>query len=188
MTIMAALGFGEKRLLSRFIQCGILCITFWHAPKGFPADISVGAGGGAGEGDDVQRFGVYAVGFTAGWPHATRHRIQADYRFLRQPGEDGNRSHFVTAAYVLQSTNGRARPFFEAGAGLVHRRTSGQVSSSPGSPVRFHETDNSLALLAGTGATVELSSRFFLRPEVKIYGYVGPSVAVISGLSFGWLF
>jgi hypothetical protein len=111
-------------------------------------------GGGVSFGED-QNAAAAAAGFSV----AVGGRISFDYLYTGR--------HFLTASYVLQSRVGRARPFFEVGAGVMN---------------------DSLAVLFGAGATVSLRERWFIRPHVRLYGHVGPTLTVLPSLAAGYRF
>ncbi len=152
------------------------------------ADVSVVGGGGVAGGEDQDTQGVLAVGASVGLPHATRHRFQFDYLFNHVQNGFEDR-HFVTLSYVVQGTAGRTRPFFQIGAGVVFRTVgSFLVGSPPSQRLIDPPNENSFAVLFGGGTTIDMSQRFFIRPEVRLYGHVGPTLSVLPAIGVGWRF
>ncbi len=134
------------------------------------ADLSVTAGGGISGGDDQARASGPAVGASFDW-----WRLRADYLFNGvYPG--GERRHFATLSWVWQARAGRARPFFQAGGGVVHR-----------SPQRY-PPGASRAVLLGGGVTVALGRSMYIRPQVRLYGHAGPTLTLLPGVAIGWRF
>jgi hypothetical protein len=136
----------------------LLLLTLLAAAVAQPADIGIVAGGGLSMGDDQNRAGHYAAGVAAGLS-----RFQLDY--LRAG------PHFVTGSYRFGPATGRARPFLQLGAGGA-----------------FGRGDSSLAVVIGAGATIDLRRSLFIRPEVRLYGHVGPTLTVVPLVAFGWRF
>src|SRR5688572_4391450 len=97
------------------------------------ADISAVGGGGVVGGEDQKTTGL-GFGASIGFPYSARHRLQIDYFFTNIKGElrapeiglnipDANtRNQLFTASYIRQARTGGSRPFFQVGAGIVHRR------------------------------------------------------------------
>ncbi len=145
------------------------------------AGLSVTAGGGVSGGDDQIRTAGPAVGASFEW-----WRLQADYLFNSvYPG--GERRNFATLSWVWRARAGRARPFFQAGGGVVHRsfRTA---SWYPSGAVWRDETDTGLAVLFGGGVTVAVGKSMYIRPQVRLYGHVGPTLTLLPGVAVGWGF
>jgi hypothetical protein len=120
------------------------------------ADIGVVGGGGLSIGDDQDLAGHYALGVSA-----RIDRFQFDYL---KAGP-----HFVTGSYVFSGGTPRARPFFQLGAG---------VAAGHG--------DSSFAAVFAAGATIDLRRNLFLRPQVRLYGHVGPTVTIVPLVAVGW--
>lgn len=152
------------------------------------ADVSVVGGGGFAGGEEQDRHGVSAVGATIGFPYTGRHRIQFDYLFNKAYVGDSARRHFMTGSYVIQGAAGRTRPFFQIGAGIVHRTFRGYRVVGTTKTLWLDEKDTSLAVLFGGGATIDVGKSFFIRPQVRLYGHVGPTLTVLPSVGFGWRF
>ncbi|MGE5568067.1 MAG: hypothetical protein ACM3S5_03425 [Rhodospirillales bacterium] len=142
------------------------------------ADLSIVGGGGFSAGDDQDTHGVSAVGLSFGFPYSGSHRIQLDYLFNNVHGAIEDR-HFATASYVLQGARGRTRPFFQIGAGVVRR-------TFRAGPLRANDT--SFAAVFGGGATISVWESVFIRPQIRIYGHVGPTLTVLPAVSVGYRF
>jgi hypothetical protein len=102
-----------------------------------------------------------------------------------------NRNQFFTGSYLLQSQARRRRPFFQAGAGAINRRFHTAATFQDGTMVRYRhtvETDTSLALLLGAGATIDVGESRFVRPQLRVYMYVGPTFALVPPVGFGYRF
>jgi hypothetical protein len=166
-------------------------------------DFSVTAGGGVARGEDQKTAGALGVGVSAGFPYGTRHRFQLDYQFTNIGGEliapeiglnvpdADTRNHLFTGSYVVQTRSGRTRPFFQAGAGIVHRRFHTAATFLEGAAVRYThvvETDTSLSFLVGAGITIDLGQSWFVRPQVRGYMYVGPTWLLLPSIAFGYRF
>lgn len=78
--------------------------------------------------------------------------------------------HVITGSYVISGQTGRARPFFQIGGGWAQNG------------------DSSLAIVFGAGATIDVRRSFFVRPQVRLYGHVGPTLTVVPMVGFGWRF
>jgi hypothetical protein len=167
------------------------------------ADISAIGGGGVATGEDQRTAGALSAGASFGFPYSARHRLQFDYLLthindeLRAPeiGLDvpdaDTRNQFLTASWVLQSRGGRARPFFQAGGGIVHRRYHTASTYFEGSTVvaiPMVETDTSLAIFSGAGATIDLGESLFIRPMVRLYMHVGPTFTFMPAVALGYRF
>jgi hypothetical protein len=65
--------------------------------------------------------GVPSGGGTVGWAFAPAHKLQFDYSFgqIDRNLIQYNR-HFFTGSYVLQTRQGRTRPFLQLGAGVQY--------------------------------------------------------------------
>ena len=98
------------------------------------------------------------------------------------------KSHFVTGSYVIQGSVGRSRPFFQAGAGIVHSSYRGYIQGSLNEKTPFEERETGIVVLFGAGATIDLGRSLFIRPQVRLYGHVGPTLTVLPGVAFGWRF
>jgi hypothetical protein len=142
------------------------------------ADLSIVGGGGLTAGDDQNTDAAAAVGVSFGFPYAGRHRIQFDYLFTDINDNIENR-HFVTGSYVMQANRGRTRPFFQIGAGVVRRTYS--------SPFGFANETNFAGVFGG-GATIYLQESLFLRPQVRVYAHVGPTLTVLPSIGLGYRF
>jgi hypothetical protein len=68
---------------------------------------------------------------------------------------------------------------------VVHQRFVTQRFISPGNVIAATEADTSLAVLFGAGAAVELGALFFVRPEIRLYGNVIPTLAILPCLGLG---
>jgi hypothetical protein len=79
--------------------------------------------------------------------------------------------HFVTGSYVFAGQTGRTRPFFQVGAGYAAARS-----------------DGSIAIVFAAGATFDIRRNLFVRPEVRLYGHVGPTITIVPLVAFGWRF
>lgn len=124
-------------------------------------------GGGISDGDDQVRTAVLATRVSFDWRF-----LQADYMYHTaryRTAAEGR--HFATMSWVRRARAGRARPFFQAGAGVVHR-----------------SFDTSLAVLFAGGVTVDLGRSLFIRPEVRLYGHASPTLTLLPGVAVGWRF
>jgi hypothetical protein len=149
---------------------------------------------GAGENVEVSATGALGVSggedqsrkFTAGggasvkWPATGKHGLQFDYFFASAPSGEFNRN-FFTGSYVMQQRSGRARAFFQVGLGVM-RATPRDRLTMPRS------VDSDFAAILGVGFTIDLRGSLFIRPGLRVYGYAGPSVAVLPSVSLGWRF
>lgn len=151
--------------MTRFLG-GLIAILLTQVSVG-AQDISLIGGGGFAAGEDSRTRAVSAIGVSAGAPFLSTHRVQFDYLF-QGPAEH---RHFVTGSYVLQGKSGRSRPYFQVGAGVVSA-----------------EQDTSLAVVFGAGVTIDLWKSLFVRPQVRLYGHVGPTLTILPGVAFGWRF
>ncbi len=142
------------------------------------ADLSVVGGGGFSAGEEQDTHAVSAVGLSFGYPYSGRHRIQFDYLFNNVHGSIENR-HFATGSYVMQGTRGRTRPFFQIGAGVVRRTFSTPLGWA---------NDTSFAAVFGGGATISVWESLFIRPQVRVYGHVGPTLTVLPSVAVGYRF
>jgi len=151
-------------------------------------DVAVSAAGGVSGGDDQATVGVTGIGASIAFPHASKHRFQLDYLFQNARHDLKHHRHFLTGSYVVQAKAGAARPFFHIGGGVVHRRFDTRAFFPPDVAVSRTETDTSLAVLLGGGATIDVGKAFFIRPEVRLYTHVGPTWTVLPTLGVGWRF
>ncbi len=135
----------------------------------------MGGGGAAGE-EDQGSSGVSVIGATVGFPYEGRHRAQFDYLFASPRQSSVGQRHFVTGSYVAQGDKGRVRGFFQVGAGIA------RVSFPYG------QSESSLVIVVGGGATIDIAKSFFVRPQVRVYGYVGPALAILPSVGVGWRF
>lgn len=142
------------------------------------ADLSIVGGGGFSAGEEQDTHAVSAVGLSFGYPYSGRHRIQFDYLFNNVHGSIENR-HFATGSYVMQANRGRTRPFFQIGAGVVRRTFSTPFGWA---------NDTSFAAVFGGGATISMWESLFIRPQVRLYGHVGPTLTVLPSVAVGYRF
>ncbi len=147
------------------------------------ADLSIVAGGGFSAGEEQQTHGISAVGFSFGFPYSGRYRIQFDYVFNDVHARGAENRHFATGSYIMQSVRGRIRPFFQAGAGVV-RRTFSRLEI----PGARKASDVGFAAVFGGGATIDLWESVFIRAEARVYGHVGPTLAVAPCVAVGYRF
>ncbi len=141
------------------------------------ADLSIVGGGGSSAGDDQDTHGVSAVGLSFGFPYSGRHRIQFDYLFNNVHARGDENCHFATGSYVVQGTRGRTRPFIQIGAGVVRPTSS-----------TYEWSGTSFAVIFGGGATIGLWKSLFIRPQVRLYGHVGPTLTVLPSVAVGYRF
>lgn len=167
-------------------RCVVLAVALPMCLLG--ADFAVSGGGGGSFGDDQRSVGVTAFGVSLGGPHVSKHRVQFDYSIHNAHFSSIERRQFFTASYVIQAQTGKTRPFFQAGGGIVHRRDEVQVFIPPDAITTRTETDTSFAAVFGGGATIDIGKSFFIRPEVRVYGHVGPTLTVLPTISVGWRF
>lgn len=163
-----------------------LAVAFPALPQ--VADLSVVGGGGFAAGEEQSTVGVSAIGASFGVPYSSRHRFQFDYLFNNAHVSDFDRRHFVTGSYVIQGSAGRTRPFFQIGAGIVHRSFQGYQTVGETKTLWFDERDTSFAAVFGGGATIDLTKSLFIRPQVRLYGHAGPTFTVLPSVGFGWRF
>jgi hypothetical protein len=153
------------------------------------ADVAVIGGGGIAGGEEQNTHGVSAMGAAIGFPYAGRHRVQFDYLFNHPHTSGSENRHFITGSYLIQGQTGRARPFFQIGAGAVVQTYDVFFVGAPGFSRRIEAAnDTSFAVVIGGGATVEMGRSFFIRPEVRVYGHVGPTLTVLPSVAFGYRF
>lgn len=152
------------------------------------ADVSVVGGGGFAGGEEQDTHGVSAVGATLGFPYTGRHRVQFDYLFNNAYLNDSAKRHFIIGSYVIQGSVGRTRPFLQIGAGIAHRTFQGYRVVGATKTLWFDEKDTSFAVLFGGGATIDVGKSFFIRPQVRLYGHVGPTLTLLPSVGFGWRF
>jgi hypothetical protein len=173
-------------LLNRDIK--FIFLLFALVVQALAQDISVAGAGGYATGEESRTRAVSAAGVSAGLPFASRHRIQFDYMFNNVPGAPENR-HFVTGSYVVQGKKGRARPFFQVGAGVVQRHVQGYFTdAASNSTIWVDDRETSFAVLLGAGVTVEVWRSLFIRPQLRVYGHVGPTLTLLPGVAVGWHF
>ena len=154
-------------------------------------DLSVVAGVGGFAGDEAKKGGVAAVGASVGFPYDSKHRFQFDWLSNKLlGGSQGNEAIFyLTGSYVIQSTRSRIRPFLQIGAGLARvKHLSWSLLPNIGTITNPEKRRNSGAVIFGVGTTVRLKKSLFLRPQVRVYGHVGPTFAVVPSLGIGWRF
>ena len=147
-------------------------------------DISVVAGGGAVKAEDESSRGTAVVGASAGWPYASRHRLQADYLYSSLSGTAA-RQHFLTGSYIVQGKQRRVRPFFQVGAGIS---VFDYAPFFVGSRTFDIDSATGFAVVLGGGATVDIGERFFVKPQVRLYADEGLSASVLPMIGFGWRF
>jgi hypothetical protein len=165
---------------------------FIFAISVFPAfaqrvDVAVVGGGGFAGGDDQDTNAVSAVGATIGFPYAGRHRVQFDYMFNHHHMSGSQNRHFITGSYAVQGSMGRTRPFFQIGAGMVVQTFDPFFVGPLGRRID-PPNDTSFAVVFGGGATIGLGRSFFIRPQVRLYGHVGPTLTLLPSVGFGWRF
>ncbi len=170
-----------------------LALFSWLLGLAVPAlaqrvDLSIVGGGGIAAGEEQETHGVSAVGATIGFPYSGRHRFQFDYLFNNAYVGDSAKRHFITGSYVIQGAVGRTRPFFQIGAGIVNQTFQGYRVVGTTKILWFDESDTSFAAVFGGGATIDLSRSLFVRPQVRLYGHVGPTLTVLPIVGFGWRF
>jgi len=151
-------------------------------------DLSVVVGGGIAGGEEQDTHGVLSVGASLGFPYTGRHRLQFDYLFNNAYIGDSAKRHFISGSYVIQSAVGRTRPFFQIGAGIVQWSFQGYRVVGTTKTLWCDEKDSSFAVLFGGGATIDMGKSFFIRPQVRLYGHVGPTLTVLPSVGFGWRF
>jgi hypothetical protein len=124
-------------------------------------------------GDVSPGAGTWGLGLSAGWPAASRHRIQGDYLFVKGLNRDYD-CHYATASYVIQR-RGRVRPFFQVGMGMESVKFATQ-------PLLGHGAG--WAALLGGGARFEMGKSLFVRVEGR--AYYGKETSLFAMLvSFG---
>jgi len=138
------------------------------------------------DGDDQTRSANPIYGASFRWPAGTGHSLQADYSFIDFEARIYSR-HFITGSWVRAARRGTVRPFFQAGAGVYIENTEIQlVKLPPGVPrSALQTTSTDFCLVFGTGATVDLGSGFFLRPMLRAYLYVGPTLTYAPAITAG---
>lgn len=153
------------------------------------ADIAAVGGGGFAAGDDQDTHGVTAVGATIGFPYSGRHRVQFDYLFNHPYTSGSENRHFMTGSYLIQARAGRTRPFFQIGAGVVVRTFQPFFVGAPEFARRIELSgDTSFAVVLGGGATVDIARSLFIRPQLRLYGHVGPTLTVLPSVALGYRF
>lgn len=173
------------------MKSGLLFLLCAACLQAQATDVAVVGGVGVSGGEEQDSTAITAVGASWGIPVATHHRFQADYLFHRVSSSLENR-HFVTASYVRQGTGPRTRPFFQVGAGII-TQTFGAFGRLP-SPLtpQFSgvqiPSDTSFALVLGTGVSITLPHQLYVRPELRLYAHVGPTLTLLPAVAFGYRF
>jgi hypothetical protein len=152
-----------------------------------------GSGGfGVADGDGYGKSQVPSGGVAFGWPYGSAHKVQFDYAFahLERRFINYNR-HFFTGSYVLQTRQGRSRPFLQVGAGVQYETNN--ADEVVGRYLPFNDFRRAFAGILGAGVTVELGHAVFMRPQLRTYiapGQTGSgvNVTVLPCLGFGWRF
>jgi hypothetical protein len=165
----------------------IAFVVVLHPAFAQRADVSVIGGGGFAGGEEQDTHGVSAAGATVGFPYSGRHRAQFDYLFNHPHTGGSENRHFITASYVIQGSKGRTRPFVQMGAGVVVQTFAPFFVGPFGRRIES-SSDTSFAVVFGGGATVDIGRSFFIRPQVRLYGHVGPTLTVLPSVAFGWRF
>ncbi len=161
------------------------------APPSRAQDLEISglAGYGVTGGDDQDAAGTAGFGASLLWPATSRHAFQFDYLFGDFKDRIFNR-HFLTGSYVLQG-RGRVSPMLQVGAGAVITSFDARVVRVPPGaprPAGISTTETDFTLLVGAGFTIDASPRLFLRPQVRLYAYAGPTVTLVPSLAVGWRF
>jgi hypothetical protein len=148
-------------------------------------ELSAMAGYSTTDGDDQARSNNPMFGASFRWPAGGRHSLKADYARVAFEGRIYVR-HFVTGSYVLAGRTGRVRPFFQAGAGALFERSDFDRIGIP--PPFDKHTGTDLVLILGAGATVALGDALFVRPMLRSYWYVGPTLTWAPAIGLGYRF
>ncbi len=81
------------------------------------------------------------------------------------------------------------RPFFQLGAGPgVETVSLRDLTVPPGIPPPSSVRENLFAVVAGAGATVDVSESFFIRPKFAFYVAAGHGFISLLGITAGWRF
>lgn len=174
-----------------YIFCYALIISRVTPAFAQDSDLSVVAGAGWFTGGEVQRGGVAAIGGSFGFPSDSKHRLQLDYisTSLLSGSQERETVFFLTGSYVIQSNKKRTRPFFQIGIGMVRLKEKGWTLSGPyGTIVVPEERKNGLAIIFGTGATVDISESLFIKPQIRFYGHIGPAITILPCVGLGLRF
>ena len=147
------------------------------------------AGIGSYTSDEGGKAGLSAFGASLGWRSHSIHGLQVDYVFMDLKSGSRRRFHFVTGSYVVQSRRRRVRPFFQLGAGPGVETVSLRGLTVPrGIPPPSSLRENLLAVVAGAGATVDVSESFFIRPKFAFYAVAGTGFMSLLDITAGWRF
>lgn len=147
------------------------------------------AGIGSYTSDEGGKAGLSAFGASLGWLSHSIHGLQIDYVFMDLKRESRRRYHVVTGSYVVQSRRRRVRPFFQLGAGAGVETVSLRGLTVPPGILRPSSVrENLFAVVAGVGATVDVSESFFIRPKFAFYAAAGPGFMSLLGITAGWRF
>jgi hypothetical protein len=178
-------------LVNRHLSCPVfisLLMSFSISISARAADLAAVGGAGAGFGERPDRGRLAAAGMSVGFPVSTEnHGVQLDYLVGRFTNRAESR-HFVTASYMAQWRTGRARPFLQTGAGIGTRAL--RIESRLPSGQIFARTDLETVpmFLLGGGATIDLSRSIFIRPQLRLYAPIGPTLTLLPAVSVGWRF
>ena len=151
----------------------VLVIASVSSAMGQHLEASGFAGYGWQAGDDQQKIGKGSYGASFGWQSTGRSGVVVDYAYADFAPRSYDR-HWLTGSYRLQATTRRVRPFFQAGMGAMWTRNN--------------STATDIAVVLGVGATIEARSSFFVRPQFRTYGYVGPTLMNVFGVAAGFRF
>jgi hypothetical protein len=91
-----------------------------------------------------------------------------------------------TLPIALSACNPAAdHTFFQVGAGVAIDKVDRAVFNIP--PGRS-SADAQFALVFGAGLSIDVGKNAFVRPELRSYWFVGPTVVLLPALSMGWRF
>lgn len=166
----------------------MVLISFSISASAQRADLAAVGGGGAGFGERRDRGGLAAAGVSVGFPvSAENHRVQLDYLLGRFTSR-GESRHFITGSYVAQLSMGRTRPFLQIGAGVGTRTLRIESQMPSGSTFARTDVETVPMFLFGGGATIDLSRSVFIRPQLRLYAPIGPTLTLLPVVSVGWRF
>ncbi len=144
------------------------------------AEIGATAGFGVTAGEDIGRSFTSGGGASLKWIPGL-HGLGMDYFYANSRRGGVNNRHFVTGSYVVQQRAGTTRPFFQVGVGIL-RQTAKNPFDGPASG------DTDFALTLGAGAAIYVRPSIAIRPELRTYWFVGPSISLVPTVTVAWRF